>query len=63
MERLDLEKLEATWSDEAYEALQRVRWFFLGIGIHGLSPELFAKISTERICELYNVEMSYFKRR
>lgn len=63
MARPDLEKLEATWSDEAYEALQRVRWFVRGIGIHGLSPEIFAKIPTERLCELYNVEMTYFKRK
>lgn len=62
MAEVDLEMLEATWSDETYESLQRVRWFVRGIGIHGLSPELFAKIPTERLCELYNVEMGYFKR-
>jgi hypothetical protein len=43
-----------------YESQQRLKWFINGIGIHGLSPELFSKLSTERIVELYNVEMSYF---
>jgi hypothetical protein len=44
-----------------YESRQRLEWFIDGIGIHGLSPELFSKLSTERIVELYNVEMSYFR--
>ena len=44
-----------------YESQQRLKWFIDGIGIHGLSPELFSKLSTERIVELYNVEMSYFR--
>jgi hypothetical protein len=44
-----------------YEAQQRLRWFIYGIGIHGLTPELFSKMSTERIVELYNIEMSFFK--
>ena len=43
-----------------YETTQRVNWYIRGIGIHGLSPELFSNLSTERIVELYNVEMSYF---
>jgi hypothetical protein len=43
-----------------YEATQRINWFVQGIGIHGLPPELFSKLPTERIVELYNVEMSYF---
>ena len=44
-----------------YESRQSLEWFIDGIGIHGLSPELFSKLSTERIVELYNVEMSYFR--
>lgn len=44
-----------------YESQQRLKWFIKGIGIHGLSPELFSKMSTERIVELYNIEMSFFK--
>jgi len=43
-----------------YESQQRLNWFIDGIGLHGLTPELFSKLSTERIVELYNVEMSYF---
>lgn len=46
--------------DLIYEAHQRLTWFVYGIGIHGLTPELFSKIPTERICELYNVEIDYF---
>jgi hypothetical protein len=48
-------------NDDIYEAQQRLRWFIYGIGIHGLTPELFSKISTERLCELYNVELNFFK--
>jgi hypothetical protein len=44
-----------------YEAQQRLSWYINGIGIHGLSPELFSRLSTERIVEIYNVEMSFFK--
>jgi hypothetical protein len=44
-----------------YETKQRLSWFIEGIGIHGLSPELFSALSTERLCELYNVEIEYFK--
>lgn len=45
-----------------YEYTKRIEWFIGGIGIHGLTPELFSKISTERLCELYNVELSYFRK-
>lgn len=44
-----------------YEGQQRIKWFIEGIGIHSISPKLFSKISTKRICELYNVELYYFK--
>ena len=44
-----------------YETQQRLRWFIDGIGVHGLTPELFSKIPTERIVELYNIEISYFR--
>lgn len=44
-----------------YEAKQRINWFIDGMNQHGLSPELFSKLSTERIVEIYNVEMSYFR--
>ena len=44
-----------------YEAKQRINWFIDGMNQHGLSPELFSKLSTERIVEIYNIEMSYFR--
>lgn len=42
-----------------YESVQRLKWFLDGYFIHGLGS-LFSKISTKKICELYNVEKSYF---
>ena len=45
-----------------YESQQRLNWFIDGIGQHGLTPELFSTLSTERIVEIYNVEMSYFRK-
>lgn len=44
-----------------YEARQRCLWFIDGYFQHGLTPELFASLSTERICEIYNIEIDYFK--
>lgn len=43
-----------------YEAIQRLKWFINGYFNHCLG-NLFHKISTERICELYNVELEYFR--
>tara|TARA_R110000772_G_scaffold17946_3_gene49944 strand:+ start:111013 stop:111186 length:174 start_codon:yes stop_codon:yes gene_type:complete len=43
-----------------YEANQRSKWFIEGYFIHNLG-NLFSKLSTERICELYNVELKYFR--
>jgi hypothetical protein len=45
-----------------YESKQRITWYIRGIGQHGLTPQLFSGLSTERIVELYNVEMSYFRK-
>lgn len=45
-----------------YEYTKRIEWYIDGIGKHGLSPELFSNLSTERLCELYNVELSHFKK-
>jgi len=45
-----------------YEAKQRIAWYIDGIDKHGLSRQLFSGLSTERIVELYNVEMSYFRK-
>jgi hypothetical protein len=44
-----------------YEARQRCFWYIDGYFRHGLTPELFTTLSTERICEIYNVENEYFK--
>ena len=44
----------------AYEANQRIKWFVDGYFILNLG-NLFSKLSTERICELYNVEITYFR--
>lgn len=43
-----------------FEAEQRVKWFISGIGIHGISANLFYNLTTKRLCELYNIEESYF---
>ena len=56
------EKLDKQVEAKIYEAKQKGNWFIDGIGIHGLTPKLFSGLSTERLCELYNVELSYFKR-
>lgn len=47
---------------ELYEARQRCFWFIEGLGIHGLTPEIFGSISTERLCEIYNIEISFFRK-
>ena len=52
-----MDKLDAI----IYESRQRIIWFIGGIGIHGISAELLANLSTERIVELYNIEMSFFR--
>lgn len=46
---------------QIYEARQRCNWFIDGYFKHGLTPELFSKMSTESICEIYNVEIDYFR--
>ena len=47
--------------ESIYEAKQRCFWFIDGYGKHGLSVELFNQISTETLCELYNIDINYFK--
>lgn len=46
----------------AYEWNQRLKWWCNGIGIHCIPLEMFWGIPTERIVELYNVELSYFRK-
>jgi hypothetical protein len=48
--------------DIVFESARRLEWFIGGINIHGLSPELFSNLPTERIVELYNIDISYFKK-
>ena len=43
-----------------FEAQQRVKWYISGIGLHGLTPDLFFNLSTDRLCELYNIELEFF---
>lgn len=44
-----------------YEAKQRCFWFIDEYGQHGLSPETFNLLTTEMICELYNLDINRFK--
>ena len=44
-----------------YEAQQRINWWINGIGVHCIPCKLFMSIPTERIVELYNVNMNYFR--
>ena len=48
--------------DLCYESEKRLEWFINGINKHGLTPKVFSKISTERICKIYNIEMSFFRK-
>lgn len=41
--------------------MKRIEWYVNGLGIHHLSPSLFASIPTERLCELYNIDLKYFR--
>jgi hypothetical protein len=58
-----LQRVISTFDVDAalYEARQRCHWYIDGYFLHGLTPELFSSLSTERICEIYNVEIDYFK--
>jgi hypothetical protein len=44
-----------------YEAKQRCFWFIDKYETHGLSPDTFSMISTEMLCDLYNIDINYFK--
>jgi len=43
-----------------FEAKKRLEFLIDGYFTHCLGT-LFSKISTERLCEIYNVEMEYFR--
>ena len=44
-----------------YEAKQRCFWFIDKYESHGLSPDTFGVLTTEMLCELYNIDIDYFK--
>jgi len=48
--------------ESLYEAKMRCEWFINGYGLHGLTAEEFKYLSTNRLCELYNIDISYFKK-
>jgi hypothetical protein len=56
--RRNEEKLE----NLIYETEQRVRWYVSGIGQHGLTPDQMFNLTTDRLCEVYNVDVKFFKR-
>lgn len=45
-----------------FEQKKRLEWWCSGINIHCIPFYLFINISTDRLCELYNVELNYFKK-
>jgi hypothetical protein len=47
--------------NEIYKAKQKMNWLIDGVGVHCIPLSLWDKLSVERIVELYNVEMEYFK--
>jgi len=46
---------------QSYRFTQKLKWFLGGLNTHCISWDLFDGLTPERICELYNVEMSYFE--
>ena len=50
-----------TIDKKIHEATKRLEWFINGRFIHCLPPSMWANITTERIVELYNVELEYFR--
>jgi len=47
--------------EEFYEASKRMEWFINGYFIHCIPSSMWSTLTTERIVELYNVEMEYFR--
>lgn len=43
-----------------YEALKRLEFLITGYFTHCLGS-LFSKTSTEKLCELYNIKLNYFR--
>jgi hypothetical protein len=47
--------------EELYEKQQILKWLIDGKEIHGLPLNAVSYLNKERICELYNMELNYFK--
>jgi len=47
--------------EQLYEANQRMKWFINGYFIHCIPSHMWFNLKTERIVELYNVDMEYFR--
>ena len=47
--------------EKIYELNQRIKWFIDGYFIHCIPFNMWSKLTTESIVELYNVEMEYFR--
>lgn len=43
------------------EAQRRIEWYIDGYHLHCIPHTLFKNMPTERIVELYNVDMTYFR--
>lgn len=46
--------------ERLYEKLRIIHWLIDGAGIHCLPITMASGLTKERICELYNMELSYF---
>ena len=46
---------------ECFILKQRLKWFINGINIHCIPWDMFHLMTAERICEIYNVDKSYFE--
>lgn len=55
-----MKKMENKIEQIIHEHTKRIEWWLSGT-IHCIPSNLFVKMPTERIVELYNVEMEYFR--
>jgi tRNA(Glu) U13 pseudouridine synthase TruD len=46
---------------KVYEAQKRIEWFINGYFIHCIPSIMWNSLTTERIVELYNVDMNFFR--
>ncbi len=50
------------YHNELDTAMLVLAWKIDGQFIHGIHPNTFLGLTAERICELYNVEITHFKK-